>query len=679
MHLSIRGALLGLFAVIGLTACVGSFLAIRGASSLSGDIEQIAGTWLPSISNSDDVAIGMYRSRVYLANHVNSKAELQPALERKVEDSLAKVEKSRRAYEAGISTEAERKAYASFAERWARFLALNRTHLGLAKEGQKEKALEVRNEIDKLLEAMEGDLQVIASANDKGAEDAHASSRANYSQVWWTMMAFAGLNFLVLAGGLLFVLRRLSAPLRRTTDAMGQLAQGDLSVAVPYLERRDEIGAMASALQVFKDNGLRMRELEAQERAAAAERAARAESMVAVVNDVGQVVAAAAAGDFSARLEIETADPEMRKLVQGINEINAVVDSATTEFASVLDRIAQGDLTQTVATAYRGRFADLKSAINDTVERLSETVATIQVTATDVGSAAREINSGADDLSRRTEDQAASLEETAATTEQLAASVKASAMSSRQAVELAEDATKVAENGGKIVSQAVDAMARIELASQKITDITSVIDDIAFQTNLLALNAAVEAARAGEAGKGFAVVASEVRTLAQRSSEAAKDITGLINSSTQEVAQGVKLVRSAGEVLDKIVGASQRVASTVGEISTASAEQANGIDEMSQAVAQMDQMTQQNAALAEESAASASSLSSQIERLNEIVATFRTRAGSAGHAARPAGTEPARLRELAAEAFKSKAAKAPARTQVVPAARKAANGGWDEF
>ncbi len=294
------------------------------------------------------------------------------------------------------------------------------------------------------------------------------------------------------------------------------------------------------------------------------------------MSDVGDVVAAAAAGDFSARLQIEDADEQMQKLVAGINEINAVVDSATTEFAGALQAIAGGDLTSRVETAYRGRFADLKAAINETVDRLSETVATIQVTAADVGLAAREINMGADDLSKRTEEQASSLEETAATTEELAASVKASAQGSKDAARIADEAMRAAETGGAIAGQAVEAMARIESASQKISDIIRVIDDIAFQTNLLALNAAVEAARAGDAGKGFAVVASEVRTLAQRSSDAAKDISALISSSNGEVEEGVKLVRQAGEQLSQILEASQKVASTIAEISAASGEQANG-------------------------------------------------------------------------------------------------------
>jgi methyl-accepting chemotaxis protein len=210
-----------------------------------------------------------------------------------------------------------------------------------------------------------------------------------------------------------------------------------------------------------------------------------------------------------------------------------------------------------------------------------------------------------------------------------------------------------------------------------------VIDEIAFQTNLLALNAAVEAARAGDAGKGFAVVASEVRTLAQRSSDAAKDISTLIHASGNEVTQGVKLVRSAGEVLEKIMTASQRVSTTISEVATAASEQANGIDEMSQAVAHMDEMTQQNAALSEESAASATALNGQIQRLNSLVATFRTQAGT-GAQRQPAAAsvqEPRLLQKLAAAAFADRGARSASAAPTQHAARKTANGagGWAEF
>jgi methyl-accepting chemotaxis protein len=499
------------------------------------------------------------------------------------------------------------------------------------------------------------------------------------------------------------VQRRIARPLVSLKSALDEMQQGNFAQAIPAAPSPDEIGALSGALEIYRENALALEQNRRDRELAMLADAEQAAHVQKLLGEVANIVADAREGNFSGKAQVGGMEGPLKELVEGINEINAVVDGATTEFAGALSAIAGGDLTNRIETAYRGRFADLKGAINETVDRLSDTVATIQTTSADVGLAAREINMGADDLSKRTEEQASSLEETAATTEELAASVKASAQASKDAARIADEAMQAAESGGAIAGQAVDAMARIETASQKISDIIRVIDDIAFQTNLLALNAAVEAARAGEAGKGFAVVASEVRTLAQRSGEAAKDISGLISSSNAEVGEGVKLVRQAGDQLARILAASQKVAATIADISAASGEQANGIDEMSQAVAHLDEMTQQNAALSEQSAASANSLSGRIEQLNALVATFRTNREAAGQtayaqpatgpravkapmrAARPAPVavsdsgEPARLRQLAEAAF--------VQSKAMPAPRKVANGGsgrasdsgWEEF
>ncbi|WP_449254518.1 methyl-accepting chemotaxis protein [Bosea sp. (in: a-proteobacteria)] len=349
--------------------------------------------------------------------------------------------------------------------------------------------------------------------------------------------------------------------------------------------------------------------------------------------EIGAVVKAAMLDmDYAITVYLETSEEARLKAeaeARAVEQAQAADrDKAITCVSESMAALADGDLTHRMSADIPVEYAQIRDHFNAAMERLQEMVSTIKGTSAAIAASSQEINSGAQDLSMRTEQQASALEESAATTEQLAASVKTSSQASRDSVALADEAANVARTGGDIVKDAVEAMARIEGASKKISEITDVIDGIAFQTNLLALNAAVEAARAGEAGRGFAVVAAEVRALAQRSADAAKDITGLIASSDTEVAEGVKLVRQAGETLDRIVAASAKVSSTVEEIASASGEQANGIDEMSQTVSHMDEITQQNAALAEQSASSARTLLDQTEQLNELVAAFRTEAAA---------------------------------------------------
>ena len=345
--------------------------------------------------------------------------------------------------------------------------------------------------------------------------------------------------------------------------------------------------------------------------------------------EIGAIVKAALLDmDYAISVYLEASEAARLKVeaeARAIEQAKAAErEKAVALVSESMAALASGDLSFRMTQDIPAEYAQIRDHFNDAMGRLSEMVATIKASSTAIAGSSQEINDGAANLSARTEEQASALEETAATTEELAASVKTSALSSRESVALADEAASIARTGGNVVRDAVEAMVRIEEASKKISEITGVIDGIAFQTNLLALNAAVEAARAGDAGRGFAVVAAEVRALAQRSAAAAKDITGLIGSSDAEVVEGVRLVRLAGETLEKIVDASVRVSGTVKEIASATGEQANGIEEMSQTVSHMDEITQRNAALAEQSAASARTLLTQIERLSQLVAAFRT-------------------------------------------------------
>lgn len=418
------------------------------------------------------------------------------------------------------------------------------------------------------------------------AENADRTKVA-YAQAYTAFVVGGAIAFAIAILSAFWLTGALSKPVVAMTRAMDRLAHGDLEVAIPATGRKDEIGQMASAVLTFKEQAIENRKLAAETEQA---RAARDEER--------------------ARVESERA--------KAAEESRVAVEA----LADGLAALAKGDLSHRIHTNITGNAAPLKADFNAAAEKLETAVAIIIDRSSAIGAAAHQISEAAEDLSRRTEQQAASLEETAAAVEQITSTVARSAEGAAEAGNMVRASQTYANDGQVVVNRAVAAMDQIEQSSNQIGAIIGVIDEIAFQTNLLALNAGVEAARAGDAGRGFAVVASEVRALAQRSAEAAKEIKSLIQASTQQVGQGVNLVNETGLALQKIADQIGNLTRIAVEIESSSREQSTGLAEVNVAVSQMDQVTQQNAAMVEESTAASRSLAQDAAELDRLMQQF---------------------------------------------------------
>jgi len=457
-------------------------------------------------------------------------------------------------------------------------------------------------------EAIAEKLDLLVEYESENGYNFRRDAAAAIDRAWWVTIGFGGA---VVVLGILLALaigNRLSRVIRGTTNAMTKLAAGDTSVAVPGSGRRDEIGTMAAALQVFKDIAVEKQKLEEQQGRAA--------------DEIAQLVAAAAAGDLTRRIDMTGKTGFFQKLGEGMNGLLDAVGSATGEVVGMMSALAHGNLSRRIAGDYQGQLLTLKTDANATADKLAQVVGQTIEGMSEIKNATAELASGSTDLAARTEAQVARLEEIAASVRQLTTTMRQSADNTDQATKLAASARSSAENGGRVADSAVAAMSQIEQSSQRIFDIVGMIDDIAFQTNLLALNAAVEAARAGEAGRGFAVVAGEVRALAQRSSHASKDIKALIANSSAQVKQGVQLVNDAGATLSEIVSSVKRVSDIVAAIAEANSGQLTAVHDVQEAVAQIEQVTQQNAALVEQSTAALGSVDNQVRTVTEVIGFF---------------------------------------------------------
>ena len=469
------------------------------------------------------------------------------------------------------------------------------------------------------------------------ADNAKRQERAIFTAM--AALVLGGIALIAIAMTLSGVLSRIIArPITILTRAMAQLAKGDNEIAVDA-DRADELGDMARAVLVFRDTALAK---------AAADRAKAEAEMAKAEAD-----AAKAEADVAQRKVVET-------------------------LSTALERLAQGDLTHSIDQTFPREYEALRADFNSAVAKLHDAMQVIVATSSGISSGVDEIAGASSELSRRTEQQAASLEETAAALDEITATVKVSADGASHARVVVQEAKTGAAEGGNVVREAISAMDLIESSSRQIGQIIGVIDEIAFQTSLLALNAGVEPARAGDAGRGFAVVASEVRALAQRSAEAAKEIKSLISASSQQVKSGVQLVGRTGEALNALARQVGEIDGLVGDIAASAKEQAAGLNQVNSAVNEMDQVTQQNAAMVEETAAATVVLKTEAAELSRLMGDFRTGAAASQLSSRPAPGSP---RPVSRSAPSTPAAQRRVVQRIITSSAALAPGNdeWTEF
>jgi methyl-accepting chemotaxis protein len=590
MKMSIGVVLAGLSGVMLLVAGVQGSFSISSLNHIRAGIDTIVGDRVPAFILLGQVNGEVGNIRNAQSSIVNATPENRPQFEKQMQAARTSLDKDFREYQDYLVDEADKKYFGEFTDKWKLSEARWSDVETSLKNGKTDEArskfvgdaLTAYNDAKSALQGAVDDMASdVRGEGDTTTQIAETAASLNYISL--------GIALVIGACAALFGNFYLARPLVRMTDTMRRLSDGDTDITVPARERKDEIGAIAQAVEIFRLGAIEKKRLEAQ-----AETDRRQTEI-----------------DRLATQEKAEADANERLRI------------ATSGLADGLKRLASGDLAFQINDVFAPDFEALRLDFNRSLNQLGGTLSEISRSIEMMNDGTREIAHGSVDLSKRTEQQAATLEETAAALDQITVNVASSTKRVHEARGAASEANRAAKLSGDVVATAVDAMQRIEQSSGQISNIIVVIDEIAFQTNLLALNAGVEAARAGEAGKGFAVVAQEVRELAQRSAKAAKEIKELISKSSVEVENGVNLVRQTGDALKTIESHVTVMNEHMGAIASSAQEQATGLAELNTAVNQMDQTTQQNAAMVEETTSATSALASESDKLRTLLQKFQ--------------------------------------------------------
>lgn len=590
----IKTALAATLILLGLAFAAFATFALNRLGALNDQVTLIATDTLPSVTAVKDMEVQLGDIRTAYRSHIlRSDVEGKAAAAASIEKAESKLKADIEHFNTLDPSQEEKRLAAAVTTALDRYIETGKGVLTLSSAGDLNGANRIlREDMVAYADQARDSVARLVEISNKTAAEAYDNAQDAYATTLQITFGAIGALSLIIGGAIWFAITGVARPIQAITQSMNMLAAGDAEASVPSAGRADEIGEMAGAVEIFRKNALENRRLE-QETATQREHA-----------------------------------EEQRRATAEQERVRAQdMAQATNGLADGLKQLAAGNLTFQLEQTFAADFESLRADFNAAVGQLRQTLAAVSQSTNSIDGGSREVSQSAEDLSKRTEQQAASLEETAAALDQITTNVANSSKRAEEARTIAAQANVSARQSGSVVANAVDAMGRIEHASSQISNIIGVIDEIAFQTNLLALNAGVEAARAGEAGKGFAVVAQEVRELAQRSAQAAKEIKDLIRNSTVEVEKGVKLVSDTGEALKTIESYVIKINEHMDAIATSAREQSVGLSEVNTAVNQMDQVTQQNAAMVEEANAAGATLAKEAGRLRDLVNQFQLGVG----------------------------------------------------